>query len=135
SSLPHDKFTRFSRHRRRARVPLLEGAMRRFFFALVVLAISCSTEPPLGGGPNGASFDPCGPNPVAGFDPDSRGLTKCCTDGPAHCVPASAVPDQLASYLTACDDPTNLCMPDSVIHAGASYQPATCTSLGNATGV
>jgi hypothetical protein len=113
-----------------------EGSMRRWSFALIVLAVSCSSPPaPLGGGPTGESFDPCGPNPVAGFDPDQRGLTKCCTDGPAHCVPSSAVPDQLASYLTPCDDPSQLCMPDSVIHAGASYQPAQCTSLGNEKGV
>jgi hypothetical protein len=109
---------------------------RRVSFALVVVAISCgSSLPPLGGGPNGQSFDPCGPNPVAGFDPTSSGLTKCCTDGPAHCVPADSVPNLLASYLTTCDDPTQLCMPDTVIEAGASYQPASCTSLGNETGV
>lgn len=110
--------------------------MRRLSFALVIIVVSCApSPPPLGGGPTGETFDPCGPNPVAGFDPDARGLARCCTDGPAHCVPSSAVPDQLASYLAPCDDPSALCMPDTVIHVGASYQPAECTSLGKARGV
>jgi hypothetical protein len=86
------------------------------------------------GGAGGASFDPCSANPAMGFDPVARGLDKCCVDGPAHCIPADAVPSAIASNLAACPS-GDLCLPDTAIEAGASYKPAQCTSLAKQPGV
>ena len=106
-----------------------------FLCGVAFAACSSSTGGTGGGGPE--SFDPCSSNPSPGFDPDARGLAKCCTDGvyqgPAHCVPGDVVPAAVASGLAMCPA-GGLCLPDKAIRAGASYQPATCTALAMSPG-
>jgi hypothetical protein len=84
----------------------------------------------------GKIFDPCAGTKQPGYDPNARGLTKCCDSGPAHCVPDDQVQDKLAMSLTPCPDGTSVCMPDPIIRAGGNYMPAPCTSsVGNSAGV
>src|SRR5581483_7288769 len=85
----------------------------------------------------GVTFDPCAPNPSHGFDPNSQNLPKCCDVGPAHCVPASIVPAQVAPGLAPCqvNGGDGLCLPDEAITVGADFMPKACTGIGNQKGI
>src|SRR5438067_10046862 len=123
--------------------PSLEGGMRR----LVLVGVACVALVGCGSRGNGSGgngngdgsgyiFDPCRADPAPGYDPKAKGLTACCDDGPAHCVPDDQVLPALASNLTACADGKSVCMPDPIIRAGGGFKPAACTSsVGNAAGV
>src|SRR5438270_119246 len=119
--------------------------MRPLWLALCSLTVSACAGSSSGafgdGSPNGTGgvdlatptviFNPCSKTPIAGFDPDTRGLAKCCTVGAAHCVPTSQVLPRLADTLDTCggDSGTSVCMPDQFTRAGSSYTPAPCSSL------
>ena len=76
------------------------------------------------GSPGSVRFDPCVPEPQAGYDPASRGLAACCDAGPAHCVPSTEVSPRLAVQLSACPGNNSVCMPDPIIRGGGQYRPA-----------
>jgi hypothetical protein len=65
-----------------------------------------------------------------GRDPSSLPGAGCCTSGPSHCIPNSALPASLDSAFVSCSDGSNatLCVPDSIIQAGSEYVPALCTT-------
>src|SRR5581483_7858725 len=63
------------------------------------------------GSPVGAPM--CGETPHP-MDPAT--LPSCCTDGAAHCLPASLVPGAATSLLSACSG--GYCVPDPFIRAG-----------------
>jgi hypothetical protein len=94
--------------------------------------IAVDARPPVGDAPivdrdaGTLIFDPCVSQPRTGYEP--TGLSACCEGtGPAHCVPPGEVLPELVAFLSACPA-GGVCMPDPIIRAGGTYQPATCTS-------
>ncbi|HZS38313.1 MAG TPA: hypothetical protein VFF06_15855 [Polyangia bacterium] len=79
------------------------------------------------GSPVGAPM--CGETPHP-MDPST--LPSCCTDGAAHCLPASLVPGAATSLLSTCSG--GYCVPDPFIKAGGIAPPLKCVSLNNAEG-
>jgi hypothetical protein len=65
-----------------------------------------------------------------GQSPASLPGSGCCTSGPSHCAPRTALPASLDSAFVSCGDAANaaLCVPDPIIQAGSEYVPALCTT-------
>jgi hypothetical protein len=65
-----------------------------------------------------------------GQNPSSLPGDSCCTYGPSHCAPKTALPASLDSAFVPCSDAANasLCVPDPILQAGSEYVPALCTT-------
>lgn len=81
-------------------------------------------------GADGAPLKGCSGYP--GQDPSKLSGAGCCSYGPSHCAPESAIPAGVRNGFNGCgpDGSANgsLCVPDPIIQAGSEYVPNTCTT-------
>ncbi|MCC7534568.1 MAG: hypothetical protein IT379_00060 [Deltaproteobacteria bacterium] len=91
----------------------------------------------LADGDGGARRAPGAPSaplcaPPEAQDPST--LPPCCVDiGGAHCLRQDNLPPGVTSVFAACAG--GVCMPDAIIRTGGQFTPASCTSVGGASGV
>jgi len=60
-----------------------------------------------------------------GQSPSGLPGAGCCSSGPSHCVPKSALPPALDSAFVSCSS-GGLCVPDPIIAKGSEYIPTPC---------
>lgn len=59
---------------------------------------------------------------------DLSKLPKCCTSGPAHCMPADRTPSAYRASLAACENGGS-CIPDELIASGGAKPPSCKTKI------
>ena len=81
----------------------------------------------LGDGATDTGLQQMGCSSYPGQSPSSLPGAGCCSYGPSHCVPKSALPPALDSAFAACTG-GGLCVPDPIIAKGSEYIPTPCTT-------